>query len=65
MAFMAPAGSNWEIGGGSAFTQLSAVSGNNIFIASTGGSYMLGGSGNDTFDIPRCQCDGVGGVGQR
>jgi hypothetical protein len=52
MAFMAPAGSNWEIGGGSAFTQLSAVSGNNIFIASTGGSYMLGGSGNDTFDIP-------------
>jgi hypothetical protein len=51
MAFMAPAGVNCEFGGGSAFTRLSAVSGNNIFIASTGGSYMLGGSGNDSFDI--------------
>jgi len=58
MAFMAPAGANWEFGGGSAFTQLSAVSGNNIFIASTGGSYMLGGSGNDIFDIPDANVTG-------
>jgi hypothetical protein len=59
MAFMAPAGVNWEFGGGSAFTQLSAVSGNNIFIASTGGSYMLGGSGNDVFDIPDANLTGA------
>jgi hypothetical protein len=59
MAFMAPAGVNWEFGGGSAFTQLSAVSGNNIFIASTGGSYMLGGSGNDSFDIPDANLTGA------
>ena len=58
MAFMAPAGGSWEFGGGSAFTQLSAVSGNNVFIASTGGSYMLGGSGNDTFDIPDANLTG-------
>jgi hypothetical protein len=59
MAFMAPAGVNWEFGGGSAFSQLSAVSGNNIFIASTGGSYMLGGSGNDIFDIPDANLTGA------
>jgi hypothetical protein len=59
MAFMAPAGANWEFGGGSAFTQLSAVSGNNIFIASTGGSYMLGGTGNDKFDIPDANLTGA------
>jgi hypothetical protein len=59
MAFMAPAGVNWEFGGGSAFTQLSAVSGNNIFIASSGGSYMLGGSGNDVFDIPDANFTGA------
>ena len=59
MAFMAPAGVNWEFGGGSAFTQLSAVSGNNIFMASTGGSYMLGGGGNDMFDIPDANLTGA------
>jgi hypothetical protein len=59
MAFMAPAGVNWEFGGGSAFTQLSTVSGNNIFIASSGGSYMLGGSGNDVFDIPDANLTGA------
>ncbi len=59
MAFMAPPGANWEFGGGSAFTQLSAVSGNNVFIASTGGSYMMGGSGNDVFDIPDANLTGA------
>ncbi len=59
MAFMAPAGANWEFGGGSAFTQLSATSGDNIFVASTGGSYMLGGSGNDQFDIPDASLTGA------
>jgi hypothetical protein len=59
MAFMAPAGANWEFGGGSAFTQLSAISGNNIFVASTGGSFMLGGSGNDIFDIPDANLTGA------
>ena len=58
MAFMAPAGVNCEFGGGSAFTRLSAVSGNNIFIASTGGSYMLGGSGNDSFEIADANATG-------
>ena len=52
MALMAPSGTNWEFGGGSAFTDLTATSGNNIFIASTGGSDMQGGSGNDSFMIP-------------
>jgi len=59
MAFMSPAGANWEFGGGSAFTQLSAVSGDNIFVASSGGSYMLGGSGNDIFDIPDANFTGA------
>jgi hypothetical protein len=43
---------NWAFGGGSAFSNLSAMNGNNVFIASTGGSNMQGGSGNDIFSIP-------------
>lgn len=58
MALTAPAGTNWEFGGGSAFTDLTATSGNNIFIASTGGSNMQGGSGNDSFMIPDANLTG-------
>lgn len=59
MSFVSPAGENWEFGGGSAFTELAAFSGNNIFIASTGSSYMLGGTGNDTFEIPDANLTGT------
>jgi hypothetical protein len=58
MALTAPSGTNWEFGGGSALTDLTATSGNNVFIASTGGSNMQGGSGNDAFMIPDANLTG-------
>jgi hypothetical protein len=48
----APVGANWYFGGGTAMTALTAVSGNNLFQASPGSSFMTGGSGNDDFDVP-------------
>ncbi len=48
----APQGSNWYFGGGTELTALNAVSGNNVFLASTGSSFMTGGSGDDVFDVP-------------
>jgi hypothetical protein len=60
LSLTAPAGANWEFGGGSGLTELTAVSGNNIFIASTGSSYMVGGTGNDVFDIPDANETGIG-----
>jgi hypothetical protein len=59
VALTAPVGANWEFGGGSAFSQLTAISGNNVFIASTGGSNMQGGSGHDTFMVPDANVSGV------
>lgn len=59
VALTAPSGSNWEFGGGSAFNDLTASTGNNVFIASTGGSNMQGGSGNDTFMIPDANISNV------
>lgn len=59
VALTAPAGTNWEFGGGTAFSQLTAVSGNNILIASAGGSSMQGGSGDDMFKIPDANIAGV------
>ena len=59
VALTAPAGTNWEFGGGSAFTDLIATSGNNVFLASTGGSNMQGGSGSDTFVIPDANGSGI------
>ncbi len=59
VALTAPKGSNWEFGGGSAFSELTAISGNNVFIASTGGSNMQGGSGSNTFVIPDANSTGV------
>ena len=52
ISLMAPASSNWYFGGGYGPTILSAKSGNNVFLASMGGSTMTGGSGTDTFIIP-------------
>lgn len=48
----APQGSNWYFGGGTGLTQLVAISGNNVFLASTGGTVMTSGSGDDIFDVP-------------
>jgi hypothetical protein len=59
VALTAPAGTNWEFGGGSAFSQLTAIMGNNVLIASTGGSNMQGGSGHDMFMIPDANVSGV------
>lgn len=55
----APVGANWEFGGGSAATELTATSGKNVFVASSGGSTMIGGTGNDTFDLPDANVTGV------
>lgn len=53
MQFIAPnIDGNWEFGGGSAETVLQASSGNNILVASTSGSTMTGGSGDNVFSIP-------------
>lgn len=60
ISLTAPAGKNWEFGGGSGTNELTAVSGNNLFIASTGGSSMTGGSGKDIFDLPDPNATGIG-----
>jgi Ca2+-binding RTX toxin-like protein len=52
MNFIAPAGVTWKFGGGSGLTALTAQKGNNVLVASTGGSWMTGGSGNNTFELP-------------
>ncbi|MDR3410830.1 MAG: hypothetical protein P4L87_07790, partial [Formivibrio sp.] len=56
----APAGANWTFGGGSGLTGLVATSGDNVFKASTGSSFMIGGTGFDKFDIPDANLTGQG-----
>ncbi len=62
VSLTAPEGQNWEFGGGTAPTTLTAISGNNILVASAGGSTMIGGSGDDTFEIPNITLGGTSAV---
>jgi hypothetical protein len=59
MMFLAPSDEgNWEFGGGLAETALSATTGDNILVASLGGSFMAGGSGNNQFQISNATITG-------
>lgn len=59
VAMYAPAGENVAFGGGLGLTILSANSGDNVFVASSGSSYLIGGTGNDLFDVPDANLTGI------
>ena len=60
ISLTAPAGANWEFGGGAGATTLTAISGDNVLVASTGGSAMTGGTGTDNFVVPDASLTGIG-----